>query len=85
MKPVNFKHSNKTLQPSGATYSENVTGVEPLHIFTDGEQCVSCSPRIASDGNATGFQFVPPFDVAHIAGDNPIDEGNTVRRHVVAL
>ena len=42
MKPVNFKHSNKTLQPSGATYSENVTGVEPLHIFTDGEQCVSC-------------------------------------------
>jgi hypothetical protein len=42
MKPINFKYSNKTLQPSGAVYSENVTGVEPLHIFTDGEQCVSC-------------------------------------------
>ncbi len=42
MKPVNFKRSNKTLQPSGAKYSANVTGVEPLHIFTDGEQCVSC-------------------------------------------
>ena len=42
MKPINFKHSNKTLQPSGAVYSENVAGVEPLHIFTDGEQCVSC-------------------------------------------
>ena len=42
MKPVNFKYSNKTLKPSGAVYSENVTGVETLHIFTDGEQCVSC-------------------------------------------
>jgi len=42
MKPSIFVHSNKTLQPSGATYSENVTGVEPLQIWTDGEQCVSC-------------------------------------------
>ena len=42
MKPVNFMHSNKILQPSGARYSENVTRVEPLHIFTNGEQCVSC-------------------------------------------
>jgi hypothetical protein len=42
MKPEAFKHSNKTLQPSGAKYSENVTGVKPLLIWTDGEQCVSC-------------------------------------------
>jgi hypothetical protein len=42
MKPASFKHSNKTLQPSGARYSENVSGVEPLQIWTDGEQCVSC-------------------------------------------
>ena len=42
MKPSKFDYSNKTLQPSGKTYSENVTGVEPLHIWTDGEQCVSC-------------------------------------------
>ena len=42
MKPEAFKHSNNTLQPSGLTYSKNVIGVEPLQIWTDGEQCVSC-------------------------------------------
>ena len=42
MKAAMFEHSNKTLQPSGQSYSQNVTGVEPLPIWTNGEQCVSC-------------------------------------------
>lgn len=42
MKPINFKHSNITLQPSGKTYSDNVTKVTELPIWTDGEQCLSC-------------------------------------------
>ena len=42
MKPVAFKHSNKTLQPSGKKYSQNVTSVAPLPVWTDGEQCISC-------------------------------------------
>jgi len=42
MKPVSFDYSNKTLQPSGREYSENITGVSPLPIWTDGEQCISC-------------------------------------------
>lgn len=42
MKAVNFKHSNTTLQPSGKKYSENVTSVTSLPIWTDGEQCLSC-------------------------------------------
>ncbi len=42
MTPTKFEHSNKVLQPSGKTYGPNVTGVEPLAIWTDGEQCVSC-------------------------------------------
>ena len=42
MKAVNFKYSNITLQPSGKKYSENVTTVTPLPIWTDGEQCLSC-------------------------------------------
>lgn len=41
MKPQNFKHSTGTLQPSGARYSENVSEVEPLPVWSDGEQCVS--------------------------------------------
>lgn len=42
MKPITFKYSNRILQPSGQEYSENVTGVVPLSVWTDGEQCVSC-------------------------------------------
>lgn len=42
MKPIPFRHANRLLQWSGASYSENVTGVDPLPIWTDGEQCVSC-------------------------------------------
>ncbi len=42
MKPVNFRHANKHLQPSGKEYSENVSSVQPLPIWTDGEQCLSC-------------------------------------------
>lgn len=48
MKPIQFVLSNKTLQPSGQEYSGNVVAVEPLSVWTDGEQCVSCwkmSPR----------------------------------------
>jgi len=41
MKPAEFQYSNKLLLPSGAEYSGNVTGVEALHVWTDGEQCVS--------------------------------------------
>ena len=42
MKPIPFKYSNRTLQPSNAQYSDNVAGVDPLPVWTDGEQCVSC-------------------------------------------
>jgi hypothetical protein len=42
MRPVAFEHANRTLQPSGAQYSENVESVQELPIWTDGEQCVSC-------------------------------------------
>jgi len=42
MRPIQFKRSNKMLQPSGEQYSDNVVGVDPLPIWTDGEQCVSC-------------------------------------------
>ena len=42
MKPVWFKFSNQTLQPSGQEYSENVESVAPLSVWTDGAQCVSC-------------------------------------------
>lgn len=42
MKPIDFPEQTVTLQPSGATYSDNVNGVEPLPTWSDGEQCVSC-------------------------------------------
>lgn len=42
MKPVRFEYSNKILQSSGKEYSANVTGIVPLSVWTDGEQCVSC-------------------------------------------
>lgn len=42
MKPMVFEYSNHVLQPSGQEYSENVTKVSPLSVWTDGEQCVSC-------------------------------------------
>lgn len=42
MEPVRFRHFNKLLQPSKAKYSENITGVDPLPIWTNGEQCISC-------------------------------------------
>lgn len=42
MNPCYFRLSNKTLEPSGRVYSTNVTRVDPLNIWTDGEQCVSC-------------------------------------------
>lgn len=42
MKPINFKYSNKILTPSSKEYSTDVNSVSNLHIFTNGEQCVSC-------------------------------------------
>lgn len=42
MKPANFKESNRTLQPSGRIYSENVSEVTLLHVWSDDEQCLSC-------------------------------------------
>jgi hypothetical protein len=42
MEPVEFEYANWTLRPSGQRYSDNVTGVDPLRVWTDGEQCVSC-------------------------------------------
>lgn len=42
MTPAEFPESNKTLQPSGKKYSDNVGSVKPLYVWTDGEQCVSC-------------------------------------------
>jgi len=42
MKPVPFGYSNRTLQPGSQQYSGNVTGVDQLPVWTDGEQCVSC-------------------------------------------
>jgi hypothetical protein len=42
MKPIQFRQANRELQPSGQQYSENVSGVMPLPVWTDGEQCVSC-------------------------------------------
>ena len=42
MNPTNFEQANKTLTAPDKTYSDNVTGVEPLRVWTDGEQCVSC-------------------------------------------
>ncbi len=42
MQAVQFDLSNKVLRPSGAEYSDNVTEVVDLPVFTNGEQCVSC-------------------------------------------
>lgn len=42
MEPVEFEYANWTLRPSGQRYSDNVIGVGPLPVWTDGEQCVSC-------------------------------------------
>jgi hypothetical protein len=44
MKPTNFKYSNKTLQPPGdVLFSKtDVAGIDPLPVWTDGMQVVSC-------------------------------------------
>jgi hypothetical protein len=42
MKPSIFDESNKSLlPPNSVNYSDNVSGIEPLSVWTDGEQCVS--------------------------------------------
>ncbi len=42
MRPAKFKQANRTLSPpSGQAYSDNVDGVNALHVWADGEQCVS--------------------------------------------
>lgn len=42
MSPIHFAGANRKLLPSGHEYSLNVESIEPLHVFTDGEQCISC-------------------------------------------
>ena len=42
MIPIKFSRANKTLTPSGKKYSKNVDGVDPLDVWTDDEQCLSC-------------------------------------------
>lgn len=42
MKPIEFKHANRVLLPPSKEYSGNVTDVDPLPVWTDDEQCVSC-------------------------------------------
>ena len=42
MTPVDFRHAQKRLTPSTRNYSDNVESVQPLPIWTDGEQCLSC-------------------------------------------
>jgi hypothetical protein len=43
VKPVSFKYADRVLNPPADNeYSENVEGVDPLPIWSDGEQCVSC-------------------------------------------
>ena len=39
---VKFPESNVKLLPNGDEFSMNVESVEPLHVFSDGEQCISC-------------------------------------------
>lgn len=42
MTPANFPEANRTLvPPSGDPYSENVLAIGDLHVYTDGEQCIS--------------------------------------------
>lgn len=43
MRPVPFKYATGQLEPPAeAQYSENIEGIDPLPVWTDGEQCVSC-------------------------------------------
>lgn len=42
MHPVQFRHSNTTLQPNGVSSSKDVGSILPLPVFTNGEQCISC-------------------------------------------
>lgn len=42
MKPIQFKYANWRLDAPAGEYSENVAGIDPLPVWTDGEQCVSC-------------------------------------------
>jgi len=42
VKPIPFREQNRVLYGGDKQYSENVTGVDPLPIWTDGEQCLSC-------------------------------------------
>lgn len=42
MRPTKFEYANRELGAPEGEYSENVAGIDPLPIWTDGEQCVSC-------------------------------------------
>ena len=44
MEPIKFEQVNKTLSPAryAKEYSSEVEGIDPLPIYTNSEQCVSC-------------------------------------------
>ena len=43
MKPVHFKQSNRQLEPPpDFTPDQTVLSIEPLSVWTDERQCVSC-------------------------------------------
>ena len=42
MSPHKFETANRKLLPSGHEYSLNVESIEPLWVYTDNEQCLSC-------------------------------------------
>lgn len=41
MNPIHFPEKNKVLQPPIGAASK-VVSIEPLAVWTDGEQCISC-------------------------------------------
>jgi hypothetical protein len=41
MKPADFPESNRIIVPSDHVYSDNITGIDALSAWSDGEQCVS--------------------------------------------
>ena len=77
--PINFPEAVKTLQPSGKTYSENVTGVEPLPIWTDGEQVVSCW-RMSWRERLSALIFGRAW-VATLSGSTTVPVFTTATRH----
>jgi len=42
MRPITFKYANRTLGAPEGEYPEDVAGIDPLPVWTNGRQCVSC-------------------------------------------